>query len=82
MTVQACDTVIFTIVNRDVQAHGFAVEFYAANGLEVVGGDSGKVQFLAFKPGEFSVKCNTRCSIHSFMQNARLTVGCCSTGCC
>ncbi len=76
LTVQVCDTVVINFSNRDVQAHGLAVDFYAVNGLEVLGGDSAKVQFLAYKHGDFRVFCNILCSIHSSMQHAGLTVEC------
>ncbi len=76
LTVQDCDTVVINFANRDVQAHGLAVDFYAVNGLEVLGGDSAKVQFLAYKPGDFRVFCNIVCSIHSSMQHATLMVKC------
>ena len=82
MTVQACDTVVLNFANRDVQAHGLSVEFYAVNGVQAVGGTNPSLQFVAFKPGDFKVYCNTLCSVHNYMQNAKLTVSCCSTGCC
>ncbi len=76
LTVQACDTVVINFANRDVQAHGLAVDFYAVNGLEVLGGDSARVQFLAYKSGDFRVFCNIVCSVHSSMQHASLIVKC------
>ncbi len=82
MTVQTCDTIVLNFLDRDLQAHGLSVDFYAVSGLQAVGGESLRVQFLALKPGEFRVFCNTLCSVHNYMQNAKLTVGCCSTGCC
>src|SRR5713101_6496105 len=44
LSARACDTVVVSLSNRDVQAHGLAVEFYAANGLEALGGDTVRLQ--------------------------------------
>ena len=76
LSVHTCDTVVMRLANRDVQAHGLAVDFYAANGLEALHGDVVKMQFLAYKTGDFRIFCNTLCSVHSYMQNAKLTVQC------
>lgn len=76
LTVQTCDTVVVNFANRDIQSHGLAIDFYAVNGLEAQGGDTVRVQFLAYKAGDFRVFCNTLCSIHNYMQHAGLTVGC------
>jgi len=76
MTASTCDTVVIHFANRDVQAHGLSVDFYVGNGLEALGGDNVRVQFLAVKTGDFRVFCNTLCSVHSYMQHGRLTVGC------
>ncbi len=74
MTASRCDTVIINLVNRDLQAHGLSVTFYALNGIETLGGDTASVTFVAVKAGTFSVYCNTRCSVHNYMQHAVLTV--------
>ncbi len=76
LSVRTCDTVVMRLANRDVQAHGLAIEFYAANGLEAMHGDVVKMRFLAYKTGDFRIFCNTLCSVHSYMQNAKLTVLC------
>ena len=75
MTVNKCDFVKITIVNNDVQAHGFAIDYYAVKGAEV----QGQQQYLfpvfqAIKPGQFTVRCNIFCTVHTFMQNGLLIV--------
>ena len=76
LSVHTCDTVVVNFTNRDVQAHGLAVDFYAANGLEATGRETVDLQFLAFKTGSFRVFCKTICSVHSYMQHAQLDVVC------
>jgi heme/copper-type cytochrome/quinol oxidase subunit 2 len=74
VTVQRCDTVVFTVINNDTQAHGFAVASYSNAGLELVGGDHQKLQFQATKLGQFRIYCTSRCTVHSLMQNGLLNV--------
>ncbi len=74
LTVNRCDTVVINVVNRDTQAHGFVVAYYAPHGLDVQGGSSQPFRFLATRSGEFKIQCNTTCSIHSLMLNGLLTV--------
>ena len=81
ISVQTCDTVDLSFVNRDIQAHGLSVEFYASNGLEATGGETLSVQFLAYKPGQFRAFCNVFCSVHGTMQQAQLNVGCIPGAC-
>ncbi len=81
MRVHRCDWVEIRLVNHDVQAHGLAVDFYAVNGVEAVGGGSEPVRlpFLATKSGEFRVYCTIVCSVHNYMQHGQLSV--CNTYC-
>jgi hypothetical protein len=82
LSVQPCSMVILTLSNKDVQAHGLAVDFYASGGIEATGGNAVSIRFLAYKTGTFRVFCNTLCSVHSYMQHAQLTVMCSlSSGC-
>src|SRR5690349_15580988 len=74
VTVQRCDTVVFTVINNDTQSHGFAVASYSNAGLELVGGDHQKLQFQATKLGQFRIYCTSRCSVHYLMQNGLLNV--------
>jgi hypothetical protein len=75
MTVHRCDIVKVTIINKDTQTHGFAVDYYATRGTEVQGGQTLPVQpFLATKTGQFRVFCISFCTIHAFMQNGLLNV--------
>ncbi len=73
ITVHACDTVFITIVNSDTQTHGFAVEYYASNGVEVQGRQSQTVQFVAARTGQFRMFCNVFCTVHIYMQNGLLS---------
>jgi hypothetical protein len=75
-SVHTCEIVVLNLANRDVQAHGMAVDFYAAKGLEATGGDTVSLRFLAYRSGDFRVFCNTLCSVHTYMQHARLSVVC------
>jgi len=74
ISVQRCDTVVFTVVNNDTQAHGFAVASYSNAGLELVGGDHQKLQFQATRLGQFRIYCTSRCTVHYLMQNGLLNV--------
>jgi len=74
VTVQRCDTVIFTVINNDTQPHGFAIASYSNVGLELVGGDHQKLQFQATRIGQFRIYCTINCSVHILMQNGLLNV--------
>ena len=75
LTVHRCDVVSIKIINKDTQAHGFAIDYYAARGTEIPGQQpSTPVQFLASKSGQFKIFCNIYCTVHIFMQNALLNV--------
>ena len=74
ISVHKCDNVAVTVVNNDVQSHGFAVEYYAIKGMEVQGGQSQTVRFLATRAGGFRMFCNVFCTAHIYMQNGLLTV--------
>jgi hypothetical protein len=74
VTVQRCDIVVFTVINNDTQAHGFAVASYSNVGLELVGGDHQKLQFQATRIGQFRIYCTSRCTVHYLMQNGLLNV--------
>ncbi len=74
VSVQRCDTVVFTVINNDTQPHGFAVASYSNVGLELVGGDHQKLQFQATRIGQFRVYCTINCSVHVLMQNGLLNV--------
>jgi heme/copper-type cytochrome/quinol oxidase subunit 2 len=74
VTVQRCDTVVFTVINNDTQAHGFAVASYSNVGLELVGGDHQTLQFQATRLGQFRIYCTSRCTVHYLMQNGLLNV--------
>jgi hypothetical protein len=75
MTVHRCDTVKITIINRDAQAHGFAIDYYATRGTDIQYGQTLPVQpFLTSKTGQFRVYCISPCTIHAFMQNGLLNV--------
>ena len=75
MTVHRCDMVKVTIINKDTQTHGFAIDYYATRGAEVQGQQTISVQaFQATKTGQFRVYCISICTIHAFMQNGMLSV--------
>jgi len=74
VSVQRCDTVAFTVINNDTQAHGFAVASYSNVGLELVGGDRQTLQFQATRIGQFRIYCTSRCTVHYLMQNGLLNV--------
>jgi len=75
MTVNRCDLVNITIVNNDVQSHGFAVQYYGEKGAEVIGQQSYAFPiFQATRAGQFRVYCNVFCTVHNLMQSGLLTV--------
>ena len=76
ITVNRCDMVRISLVNSDAQAHGFAIEYYAARGTDVLPltQQPTSLQFLASRAGQFRVYCNVPCTRHSFMQNGLLIV--------
>jgi hypothetical protein len=74
VTVQRCDTVVFTVINNDTQAHGFAVASYSNVGLELVGGDHLTLKFQATRIGQFGIYCTIKCTVHYLMQNGLLNV--------
>lgn len=75
MTVHRCDIVKVTIINKDTQTHGFAVDYYATRGTDISGQQTLPVQpFQASKEGQFRVYCISLCTIHAFMQNGLLNV--------
>jgi hypothetical protein len=75
VTVQRCDTVVFTVINNDTQAHGFGVASYSNVGLELVGGDYQTLKFQATKIGQFRIYCTyALCTVHNLMNNGVLNV--------
>jgi hypothetical protein len=74
VNVRRCDTVVFTVINNDTQAHGFAVASYSNIGLELVGGDHQRLQFQATRIGQFKIYCTIKCTVHYLMQNGLLNV--------
>ena len=74
MIVNRCDMVKITIINNDTQAHGFAIDNYAARGVEVEPQQPFTFQFLASTTGSFRVYCNVFCTVHYSMQNGLLNV--------
>jgi hypothetical protein len=74
VTVQRCDTVVFTVVNNDTQSHGFAVASYSNAGLELVGQARQTLKFQATRAGQFKIYCTIPCSVHPLMQNGLLNV--------
>ncbi len=57
------------------QTHGFAIDYYAVRGTEIVGGQSISFQFLATRAGSFTVYCSIAvCTVHYAMLNGQLTV--------
>ncbi len=74
VTVQRCDNVVFTVVNKDTQSHGFAVASYSNAGLELVGGARQTLKFQATRTGQFQIYCTIKCSVHYLMQNGLLNV--------
>lgn len=74
VTVQRCDKVVFNIINKDTQSHGFAVVYYSNAGLELVGGAHQKLEFQATRAGQFKLYCTIPCSVHYLMQNGLLNV--------
>ncbi|TMI37530.1 hypothetical protein E6H26_03020 [Candidatus Bathyarchaeota archaeon] len=75
MSVNRCDMVTVKIINTDTQTHGFAIDYYAVRGTEIVGGQSISFQFLATRAGSFTVYCSIAvCTVHYAMLNGQLTV--------
>ena len=74
MNVNRCDTVNITIINKTVQAHGLAIDYYASKGAEVAPLQQTSFQFLATKAGQFRVFCNIPCPIHNLIQHGLLIV--------
>jgi hypothetical protein len=74
VTVQRCDKVVFNIINKDTQSHGFAVVYYSNAGLELVGGAHQMLEFQATRAGQFKLYCTIPCSVHYLMQNGLLNV--------
>ena len=75
MTVNKCDLVSITIINRDVQTHGFAIDYYGVKGAELIGQQTYLFPvFQATRAGQFRVYCNVYCTIHNQMQNGLLIV--------
>src|SRR5712691_4894337 len=74
VSVQRCDTVVFTVINNDTQAHGFAVASYSNVGLELVGGARQTLKFQATRTGQFQIYCTIPCSVHYLIQNGLLNV--------
>jgi nitrous oxide reductase len=74
VSVQRCDTVVFTVINNDTQSHGFAVTYYSNAGLELVGGARQTLKFQATRTGQFQIYCTIKCSVHYLMQNGLLNV--------
>lgn len=75
LTVHRCDIVKITVMNKDIQTHGLAVDYYATRGTDIQGQQTLSLPpFLAYKTGQFRVYCNSRCTIHEFLQNGSLNV--------
>src|SRR5712692_6774577 len=74
VSVQRCDTVVFTVINNDTQSHGFAVASYSNVGLELVGGARQTLKFQATRTGQFQIYCTIKCSVHYLMLNGLLSV--------
>jgi nitrous oxide reductase len=75
ITVQHCDTLVFTVINNDTQTHGFGVASYTGAGLEIAGGDHQTLKFQATKIGQFRIYCTyALCTVHYTMNNGLLTV--------
>ena len=74
MNVNRCDSVNLTILNQTVQAHGLAIDNYAARGAEIAPLQTYSFQFIATKAGQFRVFCNIPCPIHNLIQRGLLIV--------
>jgi hypothetical protein len=75
VSVNKCDTLKFTILNKDTQPHGFAVDYYAPNGVEVTGGDTVQLPwFVATRSGQFTMRCTIFCTVHNQMIHGVLNV--------
>jgi FtsP/CotA-like multicopper oxidase with cupredoxin domain len=74
MNVTLGRNVTIHVINNDtVQSHGFAIQSYFT-GFALGPGTCRDVTFTANQLGSFTVYCNISCTIHIFMQNARLNV--------
>jgi heme/copper-type cytochrome/quinol oxidase subunit 2 len=74
MSVSHCDMVTIKIINTDTQTHGFAIDYYAVKGTEIVGGQSISFQFSATRAGRFAVYCTVICTVHYAMLHGLLNV--------
>jgi len=74
VTVQRCDHVVFNVINKATESHGFAVAYYSNAGLELVGEANQKLEFQASKAGQFKLYCTIPCSVHNLMLNGLLTI--------
>lgn len=75
MSVHRCDIVKITMINGDVQTHGLGIDYYAAKGTDLPGGQTlSYPPFLASRTGHFRVYCTTLCTIHQIVQNGLLNV--------
>ena len=73
--VKQGERVIIHVMNNSTsETHGFAIVHYFPSGVSVTAGQSYNVEFIANDAGNFTIYCNTVCSIHPFMQNGRLVV--------
>ena len=75
MSVHRCDIVKITMINGDTQTHGLGIDYYAAKGTDLPGGQTlSEPPFLASRIGHFRVYCTTLCTIHQFVLNGLLNV--------
>src|SRR5260370_30525113 len=58
LSVQSCSMVILNLANRDVQAHGLAVDFYASGGIDATWGNTVNMRVLPHKTSTFQVLCD------------------------
>ncbi|MHB2036146.1 MAG: cupredoxin domain-containing protein [Nitrososphaerales archaeon] len=73
--VRQNQTVSITITSCAAsEPHGFAIGHYFNAGVTLQAGQSYTFVFEASQKGEFSMYCNTFCSIHPYMQNGLLIV--------
>jgi len=75
VSVNRCDTLKFTIINNDTQPHGFAVDYYAPNGVEITGSSTVQLPwFVATRSGQFTMRCTIFCTVHNQMIHGVLNV--------
>jgi heme/copper-type cytochrome/quinol oxidase subunit 2 len=75
MSVHRCDIVKITMINKDTQTHGLGIDYYAAKGADIPGGQTlSEPPFLASRNGHFRVYCTTLCTIHQSVLNGSLNV--------